>query len=72
VAILPSDSNSSDCTMEECVRQKYLALKQRGYLYPAPGAYVTGPNSNSFAQELLLSCGVTKIMWPTGIPPFTN
>lgn len=72
VAILPADNNSRECSTEECVLKRYEELRARGYRYPAPGAYITGPNSNTFAKELLLSCGIPTIMWPSGIPPFAD
>jgi RHS repeat-associated protein len=71
-AILPPDNSTQDCTKADCVRKKYDELRQRGYKYPAPSGYISGPNSNTFAAELLTSCGFTQIMWPAGIPPFTE
>jgi RHS repeat-associated protein len=70
VPIYPSDRDDNDCGTEECIKKRYDELRQQGYSYP-PTGYMFGPNSNTFANDLLTSCGITKVYWPTGIPPFS-
>jgi len=67
VPFSPADWDSSDCTLENCLFGRYIELSNRGYDYPRWKGYVAGPNSNTFAQELLRSCGITAIYWPDGI-----
>lgn len=71
VPISPSDWDSEDCTAENCIRRRFNELKETGYYYPLSG-YLFGPNSNTFAIELLFSCGFTKAYIPPGVPPFDN
>jgi hypothetical protein len=65
-----ADRDDQDCATEKCVKKRYDQLRQQGYSYP-PTGYLFGPNSNTFANDLLTSCGFTKIYWPDGIPPYS-
>jgi hypothetical protein len=68
VPFSPSDWTSDDCSTENCIRQKYQELRDTGFRYGTPPlGWLTGPNSNTFSQELLRSCGIQKIYWPDGI-----
>jgi hypothetical protein len=49
VPFSPTDWDSKDCRVEECVRRKYRELQRTGYRYPVTG-YKFGPNSNTFAK----------------------
>lgn len=69
VPISPADWDSSDCETENCIRQRFNDLKESGYRYPRTG-YLFGPNSNTFAVELLQSCGIQKVYLPAGVPPY--
>jgi hypothetical protein len=71
VPISPADWDSQDCQRENCIRKRFNELKETGYRYP-PTGYIFGPNSNTFAAELLRSCGITRISFPPGVPPFDN
>ena len=67
----PSDWNSNDCTMEQCVLDAYNSFKSEGFRYGRPPkGYVLGPNSNTFAVSLLRRCGVSRIYLPPGVPPY--
>lgn len=68
VAFYPPDNNSEECSMEDCILAEYERRKSSGQPY---GSAKYGPNSNTFAAELLYSCGVEKIFWPAYVPPFT-
>ncbi|NJL27102.1 MAG: RHS repeat-associated core domain-containing protein [Thermoanaerobaculia bacterium] len=68
VAFRPGDNDSRDCAKEECIRQEYFRRREAGQPY---GGYLSGPNSNTFAADLLTRCGTAQIFWPTGVPPFT-
>jgi len=69
VPISPADWDSKDCEKENCIRRRFNELKSTGYPYPVSG-YLFGPNSNTFAAELLGGCGFSKIYFPPGVPPF--
>ncbi|MEO8276994.1 MAG: RHS repeat-associated core domain-containing protein [Thermoanaerobaculia bacterium] len=73
-SIVPFDSpdwDSNDCTMEECILKRYRELQSRGYDYGfPPKGWLFGPNSNTFANDILTSCGVRKVYWPDGVAPF--
>jgi hypothetical protein len=71
VPISPSDWDSSDCERENCIRKRFNELRESGYDYP-PWGYILGPNSNTFAVDLLATCGISKIYFPPGIPPYDN
>lgn len=60
-----------DCKVENCIRDRFEQLRKAGYRYPVSG-YVLGPNSNTFAVELLQGCGITKFYFPPGLTPFDN
>jgi hypothetical protein len=69
IAFLPPDSDSMDCSMEDCILQEYHRRRKEGQPY---GSWLSGPNSNTFANDILRACGVQEIFWPAGVPPFTE
>ena len=71
VTFEPPDWNSQDCSTENYILKKYLELQQRGYKYPGYG-FAFGPNSNTFASDLLSGCGITTIHWPNKVTPFNK
>jgi hypothetical protein len=73
VSFFPTDWDSQDCAKEQCILDRYEELRQGGYKYgDPPGGWLEGPNSNTFANDLLGSCGIRTIFWPRGIPPFSG
>jgi hypothetical protein len=76
VPFMPPDSSDDDCTTEDCLVAKYKDFKANGYIYGREptgySGFLAGPNSNTFAHDLLKSCGVETIYWPRGVPPFTG
>jgi hypothetical protein len=68
-AILPADNNSQDCATENCVRNEDQQRRTWGQYYDS---YLNGPNSNTYANDVLRACGIRDIIWPSGVPPFTT
>jgi RHS repeat-associated protein len=69
VPITPSDNNDTDCKNEECLRRHYENYKRVGYPY---GGYLSGPNSNTFANDLLNGCGFAVSQRPSGTTPYNS
>jgi RHS repeat-associated protein len=72
-AVLPPDSNSNDCKMETCIMKEYQRRRKVGQPYgEGKRGWFQGPNSNTFADDILRACGVSEIFWPAGVTPFTS
>jgi hypothetical protein len=73
VALLPADNDSRNCQMEDCILSEYHRRRKAGQPYgPGFSGYLYGPNSNTFANDILTKCGVAYISWPTGVTPYTR
>ena len=68
VPFVPADFDSKNCETENCIQRRYDELRTRGFDYgPLLVGWVFGPNSNTFAEDLLTSCGIGTIFWPGGV-----
>jgi RHS repeat-associated protein len=67
----PADWNSQECGTEDCAIRSYHHRREQGQPYGwPPKGWFAGPNSNTFANDLLNDCGISVPNWPDGAKPF--